>query len=75
MTITEFIKIIDDKDSLPIILEEVYGAFLTSGTDELEDELDKKNTSRYFIYRVNERRELTISIFNRKRRGKCEGSL
>lgn len=66
MTGTEFIKIIDDKDSLPIILKEVYVAFIRSGTDKLEDELDKKNTSRYFKYRVNERHELTTSIFNRK---------
>ena len=58
-------EIINNKDNLQEILRDVVHAFERAGTDDFEDELDKKNKGMYLKYTVNYNNyKLTISFFN-----------
>lgn len=56
-------ELINDKNNLKEILRNVVFAFERAGTDDFEDELDKKNKGMYLKYTVMNY-QLTISFFN-----------
>ena len=63
---------INKKDNLPGILSDVANAFIRAGTDDLEDELDKKNKGMHLKYTVSKDYKLSISFFNGQKEESCD---